>query len=297
MKTRGFWARSSSGRERSAEEMDDASGLTEHDERALEAIRRQLDIEFAWPSGLAERGRDLGAAENSGELLDAGDGEPASEENRASNRARPIGTGVARLLLWSAAGVLVTVLYLKHVGPGPGSIAGREVPRPEAAGPGTTAHEPTPLPFMAPVTRSSPSRLETRPQTPGGGTEPTTLHSDATGGPAEPSAPPVERPVPPNQRAVVTPVRPQSARGSSARSYWVQVGAFKNPEAARRLASRVREQNPSVSNRRVVVYAVPIGTALSRVRVGPFSDRAEAAAKLRELRTQGYNPSIAEERG
>jgi cell division septation protein DedD len=35
---------------------------------------------------------------------------------------------------------------------------------------------------------------------------------------------------------------------------------------------------------------------LTRVRVGPFADRWEAAAKLREMEAQGYKPFIAAER-
>ena len=91
--------------------------------------------------------------------------------------------------------------------------------------------------------------------------------------------------------------RPVSARASSAKSYWVQVGAFKNPESARRLAALLSEQEAAGSNR----WAVIVGTAftdgqLARVRVGPFPGRAEAASTLRELKGRGYTPFIAEER-
>lgn len=73
----------------------------------------------------------------------------------------------------------------------------------------------------------------------------------------------------------------------TAPSYWVQVGAFKNPDAAGRLASRLHEQN-------LVLSQGP--ELLLRVRVGPFSDQAEALSKLLELRAKGYKPFIAEER-
>jgi len=73
----------------------------------------------------------------------------------------------------------------------------------------------------------------------------------------------------------------------TATSYWVQVGAFRNPDAAARLVSRLHEQNLVLSH----------GPELRlRVRVGPFSDRAEALSKLLELRTKGYKPFIIEER-
>ena len=91
---------------------------------------------------------------------------------------------------------------------------------------------------------------------------------------------------------------PTSAVARSARSYWVQVGAFANPDTARRLASLLREQEPSVSPHRwVVVGAVAApGPPVACVRVGPFPDRPEAASKLRELQARGYQPFITEER-
>ena len=73
----------------------------------------------------------------------------------------------------------------------------------------------------------------------------------------------------------------------TATSYWVQVGAFRNADAADRLASRLREQNLVLSHGPEL---------LLRVRVGPLSDRAEALSKLVELRAMGYKPFIVEER-
>ncbi len=73
----------------------------------------------------------------------------------------------------------------------------------------------------------------------------------------------------------------------TATSYWVQVGAFRNPDAAGRLASRLHERNLVLS------YGPELRL---RVRVGPFSDRAEALSKLFELRAKGYKPFIVEER-
>jgi phospholipid transport system substrate-binding protein len=104
----------------------------------------------------------------------------------------------------------------------------------------------------------------------------------------EPSAPPP----PPVVTTFHPPVAVRAATGSS---YWVQVGAFKNPEAAMRLASLLREEKRPGSRRRAVTVATgPADAPLTRVRVGPFSDRAEAAAKLRELQARGYRPFIAE---
>jgi len=103
--------------------------------------------------------------------------------------------------------------------------------------------------------------------------------------------------VPPPPLPVVTASRPPvAARVATGRSYWVQVGAFKNPETATRLASRLREEKLAGSSRRAVTVATgPAGAPLARVRVGPFADRAGAAAKVRELSARGYRPIIAEE--
>jgi cell division protein FtsN len=111
------------------------------------------------------------------------------------------------------------------------------------------------------------------------------------------AAAPGKRQNPPDQLQVATAAHPVSARPPGAQSYWVQVGAFKNPEAARRLAALLLEHEPSMSGRSVVVVetASP-GTPLARVRVGPFSDRSAAAPTLREMEALGYNPFIAQHR-
>jgi phospholipid transport system substrate-binding protein len=75
-------------------------------------------------------------------------------------------------------------------------------------------------------------------------------------------------------------------------SYWLQMGAFPNHEAGE-LASRLLEQSLPLA-----IDAVTAGRAgelLLRVRVGPFADRAEAASRLRDLQTKGYQSRIAHE--
>jgi cell division septation protein DedD len=87
------------------------------------------------------------------------------------------------------------------------------------------------------------------------------------------------------------------APASNGRSYWVQVGAFKSPEAATRLAALLVEPEPKGSGRSaVVLQSWAADVLLTRVRVGPFADRWEAAAKLREMEARGYKPFIAAER-
>ena len=88
---------------------------------------------------------------------------------------------------------------------------------------------------------------------------------------------------------------PVAARAATRRSYWVQVGAFKNPVTATRLASLLREKLAGASRRAVTVATGPAGARLARVRIGPFAERAGAATKLHELQVRGYRPFIAEE--
>lgn len=69
---------------------------------------------------------------------------------------------------------------------------------------------------------------------------------------------------------------------------WVQVGAFRNPDVANRVATALlRRQLP-----------VTLGASgpLLRVRIGPFSTRMEAKAKLRELERQGYRGFVTASR-
>ena len=77
---------------------------------------------------------------------------------------------------------------------------------------------------------------------------------------------------------------PVSHRGPA--TYWVQVGAFRSAETARRTAARVNG----------AIFETPAGRypePLLRVRVGPFKDRAQAAARLRELKAIGYQAFVA----
>jgi cell division septation protein DedD len=119
---------------------------------------------------------------------------------------------------------------------------------------------------------------------------------------AESLVPEAAVPTPPPGESVIKPTPPQTMASASLvteisrpRSYWVQVAAFKSFEAAMRLASHLRREK-SVAPDRWAVVMEP-GPALARVRVGPFADRAEATANLRELASRGFKPFIAEESG
>ena len=99
-------------------------------------------------------------------------------------------------------------------------------------------------------------------------------------------------PITPGEPAPVASASP-AAEISRTRYYWVQVAAFKSFEAAMRLASLLRRENPVAPDRWAVVMEP--GPALARVRVGPFTDRAEATSSLRELASRGFKPFIAQE--
>lgn len=105
---------------------------------------------------------------------------------------------------------------------------------------------------------------------------------------APPPAPGVERgevvaDPPPTRTERAPPTR------ATATSYWVQVGAFKKPDGARRLTTRLRQENVTLSQGQGGA-----GAGLVHVRVGPFADRHQAVAKLRELQAKGYKPFIFE---
>ncbi len=76
--------------------------------------------------------------------------------------------------------------------------------------------------------------------------------------------------------------------------YWIQLGAFTHPDAGE-IASRLLEQSLPVAMDAVAIPPGHRGQRLLRVRVGPFSDRAEAVSKLRGLQTNGYQAFIARE--
>jgi len=87
---------------------------------------------------------------------------------------------------------------------------------------------------------------------------------------------------PPRTKPVI--VRPAAAPAG----YWLQVGAFRNATIASRVAGQVKGE---------ILVAPPAagdrGEPILRVRVGPFADRAQAVARLRQLQSLGYQPFIA----
>jgi phospholipid transport system substrate-binding protein len=114
---------------------------------------------------------------------------------------------------------------------------------------------------------------------------------------AAPAPPPVEPPVivsaPPPVSAPVATSPPVLERVVAVTSYWVQVGAFKTVDAAARVAEQLRRAGITAFNSPLTPLPGPSGTALARVRVGPFASRADALSKLHELVGRGYTPFIA----
>jgi phospholipid transport system substrate-binding protein len=94
-------------------------------------------------------------------------------------------------------------------------------------------------------------------------------------------------------RAVIA--APVKAAVAVVKSYWVQVGAFATVERAKRLASRLQDWKlPARTGALIASENQPRAVPLSRVRVGPFADRAQAEVALRELRDRGFTPFIAD---
>jgi phospholipid transport system substrate-binding protein len=97
-------------------------------------------------------------------------------------------------------------------------------------------------------------------------------------------------------RRPVTASRLPGGSSASGRSYWVQIGAFKNPDSAHRLASAFLDQRPPVATRCTLIVEPASTGGLVRVRIGPFADRSQALSKFREIQARGFQAFIAEER-
>jgi phospholipid transport system substrate-binding protein len=80
---------------------------------------------------------------------------------------------------------------------------------------------------------------------------------------------------------------PSVAVSPERKSFWIQVGAFRDTEAASRVVERLRKHS--------VMVATEGGRSnpLARVLIGPFLNRAAAATVLKELATGGYPAFIA----
>jgi cell division septation protein DedD len=259
-------------------------------------------------------------------LAGAGSAAGAKLTGRASSRTRRAERAIGVLLLLACAiggavGTRALLLRGKDAGPrpspaietrapgsavaaghvaGPGRVAPIS-PRPSgsssmaAVSPGTPSPARSPAPPSAPRTTPVPPRPARLAAAPRSAPSPARTSAPAGSLATTPPAASVARREPARERSALAANRLSEP---ATRSYWLEVGAFTNREAARRLASLLREQEPPASADRwvVVVKRDSAGTPLARVRLGPFPDRAAAAPRLREFQAKGYGASIAEER-
>src|SRR5437773_2269546 len=130
------------------------------------------------------------------------------------------------VILLGVAGVLAVPYVLDVMNPPP--------PKPMAVG--TPASPALPLPAPAPAPPQTP------PVAPGpSAPAPAPAAAPATKEEKQTERPKTTKPEKQPARRTAKASAPSAAAGSGA--YWIQVGAFKNADAARRLAARLREQN------------------------------------------------------
>jgi len=151
------------------------------------------------------------------------------------------------------------------------------------------AAPPTPPLFPTYAAVAAPAPTVARAQVPTETARPTeTTRPTETARPIETARPMVPPPATKTPSAVVASVPASQARPvavpSKVLQYWVQVGAFKDVEAATQLVGRLLGAHRSV--------AIVPGASLTRVRVGPFLDRAEAVSTLQRLILRGFRPFI-----
>src|SRR5881296_2106079 len=136
------------------------------------------------------------------------------------------------VILLGVAGVLAVPYVLDVMNPPP--------PKPMAVG--TPASPALPLPAPAPA----PESAQNPPVAPGpSAPAPAPAAAPATKEEKQTERPKTTKPEKQPARRTAKASAPSAAAGSGA--YWVQVGAFKNAEAAKRLAARLREQHYPVA--------------------------------------------------
>src|SRR6266542_4368273 len=128
--------------------MDDASRLTDHDDRAIETIRRKLDMEFPHLPRKVESADHL--------TWDVGGNEDGLGIRGTSNRARWAGTVVGLLLLLACAvagavGAGAVILDLENADSSASAHRQAPRPRPETPGAGSPAQAGIPPPPAPPV--------------------------------------------------------------------------------------------------------------------------------------------------
>jgi phospholipid transport system substrate-binding protein len=95
----------------------------------------------------------------------------------------------------------------------------------------------------------------------------------------------------PGMPALMTPASAKTAVATttSARTFWVQVGAFRSAAAAIRTVERLAPHSATIAVTRAALEPI------ARVLVGPFAERTAAASTLRDLEKRGFAAFIATE--
>jgi hypothetical protein len=209
--TRGSPEERSNGR---SDRWEEQSGLTAHDQRSLDAIRRQLDAEFGGQEQEPARREPRPRREPRGWRRDRSN-RLAWEWVRAAVGGFVVGSAVALCLA-----VLVTALYLKNADHG-GSVPDPRSARPEVAQQQSPASSPSSPPARAPALTPT-ARPEQRaaaravPPTQSAPTAPSSgfprAPSDGTTGPADAS---LGEKLPPRSSVRVTPILPARPPRSS----------------------------------------------------------------------------------
>jgi hypothetical protein len=104
--------------------------------------------------------------------------------------------------------------------------------------------------------------------------------------PVEPPTPPVEPPVEP-PTTVSEPVREGTAPTPTGEAWYLQVGAYSTTRVAEGQVAAVKKLN-------MTAFVLPPGNGvkLFRVRVGPFSTRAQADEARTRLVREGFKPTV-----
>lgn len=150
----------------------------------------------------------------------------------------------------------------------------------------------------APASQAGPTIRTLVPEPPIVGTP---LPAEAVGAPSAAASTPVAEPLAPSATAApnagesVAPAPAQPAAALPAahdsRGFWLQLGAFRTAEAARRARSRFARELPWIAEPIAVVEA----GGLYRARLGPYANRAEAQAIAQKARRSlGFTPSIVQ---
>ena len=149
---------------------------------------------------------------------------------------------------------------------------------PAAAAPIVASAPPTRLDAPPSAPAEQPAATDSAPPTPA------ERPAAADSAPPTPALQPVSPIAPPAPAPAAASAKTRTVQRAS---YWIQVGAFRNAEAATRLAQQIR----TASTRVATIAADPV----VRVRVGPFAQRSQALVKLKELEKKGYRGFIVAE--